>query len=94
MTIAANLKKFAEALALQLPLPFRGFRRPSIARPTTRAGRIARAARSAIRKAALAIKIKRPGPRPKAAARATELQTMFQLTFTLTRLETLDMIGF
>jgi hypothetical protein len=94
MTIAANLKRFAEAMALQLPLPFRGFRRPNLARPTTRAARIARAARSAIRKAALAIKTERPAPKPVPPAKPTETQTMFQLTMALTRLEIMDMISF
>ena len=93
MTIAATFKKLAEA-ALQLPLPFRSFRRPKLARPTTRAGRIARAARSVIRKAALAIKTARPGPKPKAKAQPAEAQTMFQLAFTFKRLDTLDMIGY
>lgn len=93
MTIAATFKKLAEA-ALQLPLPFRSFRRPKLARPTTRAGRIARAARSVIRKAALAIKVTRPAPKPKPTAKAIEMQTMFQLSLALTQLETLDMMGF
>lgn len=56
--IAKNLLKFAEALALQLPLPFTRLRMLKQARPTTRAGRIARAARAPERRALLSIKVR------------------------------------
>jgi len=55
--IAKNLLKHAEALALQLPLPFGRLRMLRQARPTTRTGRAARAARKAIRAALLKVKV-------------------------------------
>lgn len=66
--IAKNLLKFAEAMALQLPLRFGPLRMLKQARPTSRAGRAARAARAMIRRAALAVKILYPTPKPKAKA--------------------------
>jgi hypothetical protein len=73
MTIAANLKKYAQALALQLPLPFGRLRMLRQARPTTRAGRIARAARKLIRAALIKRKVVypiklKPRPRPQEIA--------------------------
>lgn len=67
--IARNLLKYAEALALQLPLPWGPrMRQLKQARPTTRAGRAARAARAAVRRAALAVRViyptrRQPAPR-------------------------------
>ena len=55
--IAKNLLKYAEAMALQLPLPFRRLVMLRQSRPTTRAGRTARAARAAIRRLQLAIRV-------------------------------------
>lgn len=56
MAIAKNFLKCAAAMALQLPLPFGPLRRLKQARPTTRLGRLVRAARAPIRRALLAIK--------------------------------------
>lgn len=92
--IARNLIKFAEAMALQLPLRFGPLRMLRQSRPTTRAGRAARAARSAIRKAALAIRVMHIVKPTRATPKAVEPQTMFQLCIALTRLENLDMWGF
>lgn len=55
--IAINLLKYAEAMALQLPLPFRRLVKLRQSRPTTRAGRAARAARAAIRRLQIAIRV-------------------------------------
>jgi hypothetical protein len=60
MAIAANLKKYAQALALQLPLPLGPLRMLKQARPTTRAARLARSARRWIRAAALKVKVMYP----------------------------------
>lgn len=61
--IARNLLRYAEAMALQLPLPFpRRLRMLRSSRPTTRAGRAARAARAAVRKALLTVKVRYPAP--------------------------------
>lgn len=60
--IAKNLLKFAEAMALQMPLRFGPLRMLKQARPTSRAGRAARAARALIRRAALSIKVRYPAP--------------------------------
>lgn len=61
--IAKNLLKFAEAMALQLPLPFKRLRMLCQSRPTTRAGRAARAARAHIRRAILAVTVIYPIPK-------------------------------
>lgn len=61
--IAKNLLKFAEAMALQMPLPFKRLRMLCQSRPTTRAGRVARAARAGLRRAILAIKVIYPEPK-------------------------------
>lgn len=55
--IARNLLKFAEAMALQLPLRFGPLRMLRQSRPTTRAGRATRAARADLRRAILAVKV-------------------------------------
>lgn len=55
--IAKNLLKFAEAMALQLPLPFKRLRMLCQSRPTSRAGRRARAERASLRRAILAMKV-------------------------------------
>ena len=68
--IAKNLLKFAEAMALQLPLRFGPLRMLKQARPTSRAGRAARAARAVIRRAALAVKIMYAAPKAPIAARS------------------------
>lgn len=87
--IAKNLLKFAEAMALQLPLRFGPLRMLKQARPTSRAGRAARAARAAIRRAALAVKVmyqearaKRPATKREAACGALQL-TLFTNRHTL-----------
>lgn len=67
--IAKNLLKFAEAMALQLPLPFKRLRMLCQSRPTTRAGRAARAARAHIRRAILAVTVIYPVATPKAPAK-------------------------
>ncbi|CAH0352827.1 hypothetical protein [Aquabacterium sp. CECT 9606] len=92
--IAKNLRKFAEAFALQLPLPFGRLRMLKQARPTTRAGRAARAARRIIRAAALKIRVLYRPRMKKAPRRAPEFQTMFQLAFALANLENMDLAGF
>jgi hypothetical protein len=94
MTIAANFKKYAQALALQLPLPFGRLRMLRQARPTTRAGRAARAARKAIRAAAIKVKVMYTAKRPAPAKKPAEAQTMFQLALALARLENMDLAGF
>lgn len=69
--IAKNMLKYAEALAIQLVLPLR-LRQLKQGRPTTRAGRIARAARSAFRKAALAVRVIYPTPKRPAQRKSPE----------------------
>lgn len=66
--IARNLLKYAEALALQLPLRFGPLRMLRQSRPTTRAGRAARAARAGLRRAILAMKVIYPAPKEYAPA--------------------------
>lgn len=61
--IAKNLMKYAEAMAVQMVLRFGPLRTLRLARPTTRAGREARAARSAIRKAFLSVRVMYPAKR-------------------------------
>lgn len=61
--ISKNLLKFAEAMALQLPLPFKRIRLLCQSRPTTRAGRAIRAARADLRRAILAQKVIYPAPK-------------------------------
>lgn len=78
--IARNLLKYAEALALQLPLPWgRRMRRLKLARPTTSAGRAARAARAAVRRAALAVRVIYPARRQPAPKRPVESSKAQQL---------------
>lgn len=78
--IAKNLIRFAEAMALQLPLPFGPLRMLKQSRPTTRAGRAARAARSIARRALLKVRVIYPAkpcrrpPQPKATP------SMFQIS--------------
>jgi len=56
--IASNFRRYAEALALQLPLPFaHALRRLKLARPTTQQTRTARAARKLDRLTAIARRI-------------------------------------
>lgn len=64
--IAKNLLKFPEAMALQLPLPFKRLRLLCQSRPTTRAGRAIRAARAGLRRAMLAVKVIYPVAKAKA----------------------------
>ena len=54
--IAKNLLKYAQAMAVQMVLPFK-LRMLRSARPTTRLGRAARSARAATRRTLLAIKV-------------------------------------
>lgn len=82
--IAKNLTRYAEAMALQLPLPFpHTLKRLRLARPTTRAGRIARALRASIRAAAIAVRVIYPVPKPRAPRRPAEVATMWQLPLPL-----------
>ncbi|MCH8180599.1 MAG: hypothetical protein IIA02_12575 [Proteobacteria bacterium] len=86
--IAKNMLKFAEALALQMPLRFGPLRQLKQARPTTRAGRAARSARAAIRRAALKLRVIYPMPKPKSTAkRDTRISMQWPLPFTAIALE-------
>lgn len=79
--IAKNLLKYAEAMALQLPLRFGPLRMLKQARPTTRAARKARAARAWIRRAALAVKVMYAAPKAPIAARKKSTEcTALQLS--------------
>lgn len=87
--IAKNLMRFAEAMALQLPLPFGPLRMLKQARPTTKAGRAARAARAIVRRATLKIKViypkkpcRRPHP-PKAQNSMLQMPLIFSLDLVL-----------
>lgn len=77
--IARNLRKYAEALALQLPLPFGRLRQLKQARPTTRAARAARAARAGLRRAILAVRVIYPAPRQPAPRRAKAISSAEQM---------------
>jgi hypothetical protein len=61
--IAANFRKYPEAMALQLVLPFRALVW-ALPRPTTRLGRAIRAARAAAFKAAGMVRYPEPAARP------------------------------
>lgn len=77
--IARNLVKYAEAMALQMPLPFGRLRMLRQSRPTTRAGRAARAARKAIRAALLKVTVIYPAkPQRRALPCPVDPQPMFQ----------------
>lgn len=79
--IAKNLLNFAEAMALQLPLRFGPLRMLKQARPTSRAGRAARAARAWVRRAALAVKVMYAAPKAARPARRQEAAcTAVQMT--------------
>lgn len=68
--IAKNLLRYAEAMALQLVLPFRhALKRLRLARPTTAAGRAARALRAPLRAAAIAVRVMYPQKRKPAPRR-------------------------
>ncbi|MGC4062572.1 MAG: hypothetical protein QM749_17695 [Aquabacterium sp.] len=80
--IAKNLLKYAQAFALQLPLRFGPLRMLRQARPTTRAGRIARAARKLIRTALIKRKVvypvkHKPRPKPKQIASSMMQLSLF-----------------
>lgn len=70
--IAANFRKYPEAMALQLVLPFRALVW-ALPRPTTRLGRAIRAARAAAFKAAGMVRYPEPAPRPAWAIAAGRL---------------------
>lgn len=78
--IAKNFLKYAQAMALQMPLPFRALKMLKQSRPTTKAGRAARAARAAIRKAALAIKVVYPQKQKRPPLHRKEQAPWTQLT--------------
>ena len=61
--IAANFRKYPEAMALQMGLPFRALV-GALPRPTTRIGRAIRAARATAFKAAGMVRYPEPAPRP------------------------------
>lgn len=61
--IAANFRKYPEAMALQMVLPFRALVW-ALPRPTTRLGRAIRAARAAAFKAAGMVRYPEPAARP------------------------------
>jgi hypothetical protein len=83
--IAKNLLKYAEAIALQLPLPFRRLIMLRQSRPTTRAGRAARAARAAIRRIRLAIRVIYP-TKPVKTKKPTRSETQWaQLSLFITK---------
>ena len=79
MAIAANFRRYQEALALQLPLPLRARLRMALGRPTRRAARAARAARSVLRRELLKRWTVWPEAKAKTAKRPAERELWQQL---------------
>lgn len=79
MAIAANFRRYQEALALQLPLPLGRRLRMALARPSRRAARVARAARSTLRREMLKRWTVWPGPKTKPSAKPAERELWQQL---------------
>lgn len=77
--IAKNMLRFAEAMALQLPLPFGPLRMLKQARPTTRTGRAARAARAVLRRALLKVRVIYPTKPCRCPSPPKTKPSMFQM---------------